>query len=93
VRTIDDMLNSLRSDGAERRLRAEFVAVPGLRLTPEQVQRRCGVERALCRLVLDALVDAKFLCLQADGHYAGSPKAGLSVHRPRRQTSGPNRVL
>ena len=52
------------------RLRAEFVEMPGLRLTPEQVQRLCGVEAALCQRVLQGLVDAKFLCVTPDGHYA-----------------------
>jgi transketolase len=37
--------------------------MPGLCLTSEQVQRLCGVERTICQLVLDSLVDAKFLCL------------------------------
>jgi hypothetical protein len=70
MRTIDDVLNAFRADTAERRLRAQYAAVPGLRLTLEQVQRLCGVERALCGLVVGALVDAKFLCLKADGRYA-----------------------
>jgi hypothetical protein len=44
--------------------------MPGLRLTLEQVQRLCGVDRAVCKSVLDSLVEAKFLCLKADGTYA-----------------------
>ena len=52
------------------RLRAEFLEMPGLRLTPEQVHRLCGVERKTCRAVLEALVDQKFLCAKADGTYA-----------------------
>ncbi len=58
--TIDDVI---------RRLRAEFLEMPGLWLTPAQVQRLCGLERALSQTVLDALVDAHFLCVRADGHY------------------------
>ena len=54
-----------------QRIRAEYVEMPGLRLTLEQAQRLCGVERALCKKVLDALVDEKFLCLKAGGTYAG----------------------
>jgi hypothetical protein len=57
-------------DRTVERLRAEFLEMPGLRLTLEQVQRLCGVERALCKAVLDALVDGKFLCMKADGTYA-----------------------
>ena len=51
------------------RLRAEFLEMPGLRLKSEQVQRLCGVERTICQLVLDSLVDAKFLCVKSDGAY------------------------
>lgn len=52
------------------RIRGEYLEMPGLRLTLEQAQRLCGVERMLCRMVLDALVEAKFLSLTPDGHYA-----------------------
>jgi hypothetical protein len=55
-----------------RRLRAEFLEVPGLRLKPEQVRRLCGVERTICQLALDSLVDAKFLCVNSDGIYGRS---------------------
>ena len=52
------------------RVRAEYLEMPGLRLKAEQVERLCGVERKVCRLVLDTLLDAKFLCVKPDGHYA-----------------------
>ena len=61
MRTIEDVLN---------RLRAEFLEMPGLRLKSEQVQRLCGVERTICQMVLDLLVDEEFLCVKLDGHYA-----------------------
>ena len=51
------------------RIRAEYLEMPGLSLTLEQAQRLCGVERALCKAVLDALVDAKFLCVRSNGVY------------------------
>jgi len=44
--------------------------MPGLRLTSEQVQRLCGVERMVCQMVLNALVDANFLSRKPDGTYA-----------------------
>ena len=53
-----------------KRIRAEYLEMPGLRLTLAQAQRLCGVEGALCKMVLDALVDAKFLCVKSDGAYA-----------------------
>ncbi len=61
MRTIDDVLT---------RVRAEFVEVPGLRLTSGQVQRLCVIEPTVCQLVLRMLVDTKFLCMQSDGVYA-----------------------
>ena len=61
MRTIEDVLN---------RLRAEFFEMPGLRLKPDQVQRLCGVDRTICQMVLDVLVDEGFLCVKLDGHYA-----------------------
>ena len=44
-----------------RRVRAEFVEMPGLRLTPAQALRLWGVERDMCHAVIDALIDSAFL--------------------------------
>jgi hypothetical protein len=52
------------------RLQAEFLEMPGLRLSVAQTQRLCGVDQALCRDVLDVLVDVKFLGVNPDGTYA-----------------------
>ena len=82
------------------RIRAEYLEMPGLCLTSEQVQRLCGVERTICQLVLDSLVDAKFLCLKSTGAYARltdgettrarTAKAGLKPLYSERQ--GPRRA-
>jgi hypothetical protein len=52
------------------RLQAEFLEMPGLRLTVAQAQRLCGLDQALCQDVLDALVDVKFLRVNSDRTYA-----------------------
>jgi hypothetical protein len=52
------------------RLRAEFLEMPGLRLTAQQVHRFCGVDQDACRAVLEVLVTEKFLCAKPDGTYA-----------------------
>jgi hypothetical protein len=52
------------------RLRAEFLEMPGLRLTLTQIHRFCGLERSACSAALDALVNERFLCAHADGTYA-----------------------
>ena len=51
-------------EGLLERVRAEYLEMPGLRLSIDQLQRLCGVEPTLCQLVLDMLVDAKFLSLK-----------------------------
>lgn len=52
------------------RIRAEYLEMPGLRLTLAQAQRLCGVEPATCQRVFNALVDEKFLSIKPDGTYA-----------------------
>ena len=51
------------------RLRAEFQEMPGLRLTPKQAQRLCGVEGTACKAALDRLTEEKFLSLTENGAY------------------------
>jgi hypothetical protein len=75
MRTIEDALD---------RLRAEFLEMPGMHLRPEQVQRLCGVERGLCQTVLDSLVNARFLCVTADGQYARVTDGEMSRYRSAR---------
>jgi hypothetical protein len=72
------------------RIRAEYPEMPGLCLTSEQVQRLCGVERTICQLVLDSLVDAKFLCLKANGAYARLTDGATSRPRPAKAGLKPN---
>lgn len=65
------------------RIRGEYLEMPGLRLTFEQAQRLFGVDRTLCKQVLDALVEAKFLCVKPGGAYARLID-GDDPPRPRR---------
>jgi hypothetical protein len=66
------------------RLRAEFLEMPGLRLSVVQVRRLCSVDETMCQDVLDALVDVKFLRVNPDGTYARLTD-GEPVHaRPAR---------
>ncbi len=51
------------------RLRGQFLEMPGLSLTLVQAERLCGVEASVCKTVLDALVDARFLRTTHDGKY------------------------
>ena len=69
------------------RLRGEFVEMPDLHRSSEQVERLCGIEHTMCQSVLDALVDAKFLCRKPGGVYArltdeSSPGERRSIEPP-----------
>jgi hypothetical protein len=49
------------------RVRAEFVEMPGLRLTPAQATRLWGLERDACYTVINALIASSFLRWTATG--------------------------
>jgi hypothetical protein len=66
------------------RIRAEYLEMPGMRLRLEQVQRLCGIERSMCKVALDSLVEAKFLCVKSDGCYARSADGKVPGQRPSR---------
>ena len=59
-------------DDVLRRVRGEYIEMPGLRLTTAQAQRLWGLDRASCDALLDALVDAKFLSKTRDGAFVRS---------------------
>ena len=65
-------------EDALRRVKGEYLAMPGLRLTPAQAQRLWGFDPESCRALLGALVDARFLCETQDGAFrlnrAGPPR-------------------
>jgi hypothetical protein len=64
-------------DGAEyaralQRIRAEYMEMPGMRLTAPQVQRLAGVNALVCARVLEELVMAGVLRRAVDGTFARS---------------------
>jgi hypothetical protein len=52
-----------------RRVRGEFLEMPGLRLTPQQARRLWRLDETACNAVLGALVDARFLAKTRDGAF------------------------
>jgi hypothetical protein len=73
MKTIHDVL---------ARIRAEYLEMPGMRLTAPQVERLCGIEATVCQAVLDALVDAEFLCVKANRTYARVTDVDIPLPRP-----------
>ena len=52
-----------------RRIRGEFLEMPGLRVTPQQARRLWRLDETACDAVLGALVDARFLARTRDGAF------------------------
>jgi hypothetical protein len=52
-----------------RRIRGEFLEMPGLRLTSQDARRLWRLDETACDAVLGALVDARFLAKTRDGAF------------------------
>jgi hypothetical protein len=55
-----------------QRIRAEYLEMPGLKLTAAQAQRLWNLSRTTCEGLLGRLVDAKFLFRTRDGAFVRS---------------------
>lgn len=73
---------STLSVGADprRRISAEFLEMPGLRLTLTQASRLFGLDVGECRSLLSGLVDEGFLVQNGEGLYS---RAGVTRRTPR----------
>ncbi|MGE5360708.1 MAG: hypothetical protein ACM3NQ_16955 [Bacteroidales bacterium] len=60
-------LASLLSESTLRRVRAEFLEMPGLKLTVSQAQRLWGMDRRTCEALIDELTATRFLARTRDG--------------------------
>jgi hypothetical protein len=76
------------TDEIVARIRAEYLEMPGLQLTIEQAQRLFGVEQALCKTLLDSLIDTKFLRVDAGGSYVVFAAAPFPAAVPRKAHLG-----
>ena len=68
------------------RLRAEFLEMPGLRLTRDQIRRFCGLEAAVCSAAVNVLVEEQFLCAKPDGTFARRSDGEIARIRPAKAT-------
>ena len=53
----------------EKRIRGEFLEMPGLRLTPQQASRLWALDAATSELVLERLTSTGFLSRTREGAY------------------------
>ena len=54
---------------ARLRIQIEFIEMPGLKLSRDQVRRLCGIPGSVCDEVLTALVQSGFLKQTTDGSF------------------------
>jgi hypothetical protein len=66
-----------------KRVKSEFIEMPGLMLTLEQGSRLWGLERDECDALLHSLVHRKFLTVTAAGKY-GRATDGVARNVPLR---------
>jgi Fic family protein len=60
---------SILSEAILRHARAEFLEMPGLKLTIAQAQRLWGVDRATCETAIEELTACRFLARTRDGAF------------------------
>ncbi len=66
----------VRFEELMQRIRDGYRNTPGLRLTLAQAQRLWGLDRDACTVVLNALIDERFLRRKTDGRYTrAEPRA------------------
>jgi hypothetical protein len=53
-----------------RRVRGEYLEMPGLRLTSDQASRLWGLDATTSQRLLHTLLDARFLMCTPDGRYS-----------------------
>ena len=62
-----------------RRIRGEYMEMPGLRLTAAQARRLLGLDEQSCANLLKFLVEAKFLHQTGDGRFARMTEGTTAV--------------
>ncbi len=68
------MTQHTTSDELLRRVRGEFLEMPGLRLTEPQARRLWGLDQKRCLVLLGRLVDARFLAKTPEGAFQRSDR-------------------
>ena len=86
----EDARHKLVGDALLRRVRSEFLEMPGLRLTEAQGCRLWGIDATQCSALLAALLEAKFLHRTNNGafmrfdHHVSPAKA--TMNRPNKRS-------
>ena len=71
-----------------RRVRGEYLEMPGLRLSCLQAQRLWAMDEHTCAEILNSLTEARFLHQQPDGTYARLVDGPMAFPAPRMARAG-----
>jgi hypothetical protein len=63
-------LHTSTHDDLVKRISAEYLEMPGLRLTLRQASRLWGLDEPTCTAAFETLLESKFLSRRLDGTYA-----------------------
>jgi hypothetical protein len=82
------------TEDALRRVKGEFLEMPGLRLTEAQARRLWGLDQDSCSALLGALVDSNFLFRTREGAFMRmEPSTPLKAAlRPRHGESNTTKI-
>lgn len=70
------------------RIHAEFLEMPGLRLTRQQAQRLWGLDEETCGTLLNRLLESGFLQVGRDGGYSRMTEGPIAGDRRRASVTG-----
>jgi hypothetical protein len=76
-------LPSIQREQLLRRVRGEYLEMPGLKLTCLQAQRLWAMDEQTCAEILNSLTEARFLQRQYDGTYARLVDGPAAFPMPR----------
>jgi hypothetical protein len=85
-----DQLIAVSRDQILRRIRAEYLEMPGLRLTHAQAERLWGLDYPTCEELLERLTADRFLQRRGDGTYARSSEGPMVFPAPRMVKAAPS---
>ncbi|MEP7247170.1 MAG: hypothetical protein ABI885_26280 [Gammaproteobacteria bacterium] len=87
TQTLELPATQQRSSGISpvvRRVENEYHEMPGLKLTEAQAQRLWGLDGNTCRVVLETLMQQRFLRRTATGMYVRASTPTVNRDRPHR---------
>jgi hypothetical protein len=90
--TVSETPSTVATDHMLRRVRGEYLEMPGLRLTRRQAQRLWGLDEQTCARLLDSLTEANFLHRTDDGTYGRLTEGAVAASPARMAGSAGTRL-